>query len=134
MPGMSISAAASTTSHSAAAPSITASPVKSSVAKALGKRDFTVPDYMTPWYYYGRIDPACSCIITSANSPLYFSANETDTIYNTTIVSFRGLLWWQDGANFSVESHNHGDIYDLPIVTKFGNYVICKYFQLTRSE
>ncbi|KAN0110868.1 hypothetical protein V8E51_007255 [Hyaloscypha variabilis] len=85
MPGMSISAAASTTSHSAAAPSITASPVKSSVAKALGKRDFTVPDYMTPWYYYGRIDPACSCIITSANSPLYFSANETDTIYNTTI-------------------------------------------------
>jgi hypothetical protein len=85
---MSIGVAASTTRASATRPTITASPVKSSVAKALRKRDFTVPEYMTPWYYYGRIDPACSCIITSANLPLYFSANETDTIYNTTIVSF----------------------------------------------
>ncbi|KAE9372717.1 hypothetical protein N431DRAFT_457414 [Stipitochalara longipes BDJ] len=85
MPGMGLSTVMSATKTSAAASSITVSPSKSSVTKALGKRDFTIPDYMTPWYYYGRVDPACSCIITSANSPLYFSANETDTIYNTTI-------------------------------------------------
>jgi len=92
MPGMSMNTVLPATKAASAAPSVTASPPKFSVGKALGKRDFTVPDYMTPWYYYGRVDPACSCIITSANSPLHFSANETSTIYNTTIVSFHSVF------------------------------------------
>jgi hypothetical protein len=87
MAGMGLSTVVSAKQTSAAAPSVTVSPSKFRLAKDLGKRDFTVPDYMNLWYYYDRVDPACSCIITSANSPLYFSANETDTIYNTTIVS-----------------------------------------------
>jgi hypothetical protein len=86
IPGIGVSTLATVTKSSSASPSVTLSP-KTKSALALGKRDFTVPDYMTPWYYYGRIDPACSCIITTANSPLHFSAVETDTIYNTTIVS-----------------------------------------------
>jgi hypothetical protein len=84
MPGMGISTMVSAKKTPSAQP--TAAPSPKSVAHALKKRDFTVPDYLTPWYYYGRIDPACSCIITSANPPLHFSAKETDTVYNTTIV------------------------------------------------
>ena len=85
MPGMGMSTVVSAKKTASALP--TAAPSPKSVAHALKKRDFTVPDYLTPWYYYGRIDPACSCIITSANSPLQFSAKETDIVYNTTIVS-----------------------------------------------
>jgi hypothetical protein len=86
MSGMSTLASVKKTSTLPASPGVT--PSSKSALAQLGKRDFTIPDFTTPWYYYGRIDPACSCIITSANSPLHFSAIETDIIYNTTIVGF----------------------------------------------
>ncbi|RDL37224.1 uncharacterized protein BP5553_04657 [Venustampulla echinocandica] len=74
--------------HGAApvSPVITASP-KLGVAPAIKKRDFTVPQYLEPWYFYGRLDPGCSCIITSALPSLRFSATETSTHYNITMAS-----------------------------------------------
>ena len=79
--GMGMSTVATPQKTASALPSITPSP-KSGLVPALEKqegRDFTVPDFMVPWPYYGRIDPGCSCIITSANPHVPFSAVETDT-------------------------------------------------------
>lgn len=89
--GPPASASASAGKTSSIQASITPSPT-SKLAPALAKRDFTMPDFLEPWYYYGRIDPACSCIIKSANPPLHFSASKTDTVYNTTVVSLYGHL------------------------------------------
>jgi hypothetical protein len=57
-----------------------------STPHALGKRDFTVPDYLTDWYFYGRLDPGCSCIITSALPSIVTSSTTTSTSYHVTLV------------------------------------------------
>ncbi|KAG4418807.1 hypothetical protein IFR04_008089 [Cadophora malorum] len=54
-------------------------------ANAIKKRSFTVPEYLEPWYFYGRLDPGCSCIITSADPSIRVSATETSTFYNFTV-------------------------------------------------
>lgn len=82
--------AASTTIKQSARKTASAPPhitptAKLGVVPILEKRDFTVPDYLTAWYYYGRLDPACSCIITSASPSLLVSATETDTVYKYTV-------------------------------------------------
>ncbi|KAK0102942.1 hypothetical protein ONS95_000862 [Cadophora gregata] len=56
-----------------------------SPANYLKKRNFTVPEYLEPWYFYGRLDPGCSCIITSADPSILISATETSTIYQYTV-------------------------------------------------
>ncbi|KUJ09725.1 uncharacterized protein LY89DRAFT_740798 [Mollisia scopiformis] len=67
-----------------APPSITPLPMPQ-IAAALLKRDFTVPDYLTAWYYYGRLDPGCSCIITSALPSIVTSPTTTSTSYYVTL-------------------------------------------------
>lgn len=54
----------------------------------LDRKDFTVPDYLTAWYFYGRLDPGCSCIITSAGPSIVTSETTTMTSYKVTKVSF----------------------------------------------
>ncbi|KAH7383682.1 hypothetical protein BKA64DRAFT_165279 [Cadophora sp. MPI-SDFR-AT-0126] len=66
---------------------ITTSPATtlSAPANGLKKRSFTVPEYLEPWYFYGRLDPGCSCIITSADPSILISATETSTFYEFTV-------------------------------------------------
>ncbi|KAH6716882.1 hypothetical protein BKA61DRAFT_733119 [Leptodontidium sp. MPI-SDFR-AT-0119] len=75
-----------------ATPTITASPKPNpGLAPAIKKRSFTVPEYLEPWYFYGRLDPGCSCIITSADPSILISATETSTFYEYTVVSLLPL-------------------------------------------
>ncbi|KAE8445970.1 hypothetical protein EG329_012609 [Mollisiaceae sp. DMI_Dod_QoI] len=80
----SVSSASHSKSTTPAFPDVTALP-KLEVAEAIKKRDFTVPDYLTDWYFYGRIDPGCSCIITSAAESILISATLTSTHYRVTV-------------------------------------------------
>ncbi|KAL2061783.1 hypothetical protein VTL71DRAFT_7161 [Oculimacula yallundae] len=74
-----------TASYSQSAAMTTASP-ESNPALAVKKRNFTVPEYLEPWYFYGRLDPGCSCIITSASPSMLVSATETSTLYEYTVL------------------------------------------------
>jgi hypothetical protein len=78
-------------------PTITASPkiAERVDERGLQKRDYTVPDYLTGWWYYGRLDPGCSCIITSAMKSSFTSYTETASIYNVTVVSCE--ITWKEG-------------------------------------
>ncbi|PVH86039.1 hypothetical protein DL98DRAFT_567904 [Cadophora sp. DSE1049] len=76
----------STPTTTSSPPLITTSPVPlPAPANALKKRSFTVPEYLEPWYFYGRLDPGCSCIITSADPSILISATETSTVYEFTV-------------------------------------------------
>jgi hypothetical protein len=61
-------------------------------AKILKTQDFTVPQYLEDWYWYGRLEYGCSCIITQALPSLLVSATTTNTVYNFTSVSFFPFL------------------------------------------
>ncbi|TVY71234.1 hypothetical protein LSUE1_G008611 [Lachnellula suecica] len=61
-------------------------------AAAVEIKDFTVPDYLEGWYWYGRLVDGCSCIITSAAPSITISATETDTLYTyTTSTTFTSV-------------------------------------------
>jgi hypothetical protein len=66
-------------------PARTAAPIAERAA--LVKRDYTVPDYLTDWWYYGRLYPGCSCVISSAQPYSFTSYTETASVYNVTVVS-----------------------------------------------
>ncbi|CZR66407.1 uncharacterized protein PAC_16308 [Phialocephala subalpina] len=65
-------------------PAPTKPPSANLVRVELEKKDFTVPDYLTAWYFYGRLDPGCSCIITSAGASIVISETTTMTSYKVT--------------------------------------------------
>ncbi|KAG9229198.1 hypothetical protein BJ875DRAFT_489142 [Amylocarpus encephaloides] len=65
-------------------PHITPTP-KPKIAVVSKPGEFTVPEYMEDWYYYGRLYPGCSCIITSASPSSLTSMTETTTLYSVTL-------------------------------------------------
>lgn len=60
-----------------------------------------MPGYLEDWYYYGRLDPGCSCLITSAMPSLLLSATETTTAYDITAVSTSSLFEY-DGSSMGI--------------------------------
>ncbi|EPE30477.1 hypothetical protein GLAREA_03444 [Glarea lozoyensis ATCC 20868] len=68
-----------------AAPEPTASPELRKPRADLAIQEYTVPEYLTDWYWYGRLDPGCSCIITSAAPSVHFSETSTTTLYDVTL-------------------------------------------------
>lgn len=87
---------------------------KLEIQSALRKRDFTVPDYLTDWYFYGRIDPGCSCIITSALPSIVTSSTTTSTSYHVTLASIHIPYPWMVTDNFA-EYNDYRDLYHLSV-------------------
>ncbi len=95
-----------------ALPTITPSP-KLEAGQELKARDFTVPQYLEDWYFYGRIDPACSCIITSAAPSILIEETDTVTSWIHTVVSLSELCVLVSHADSILEYDYYGDIYHL---------------------